>query len=232
MNPKSILIVEDEPSISSGINDYLTASGYQVYIASNGHEALDIINKNHIDLIVLDLMLPDISGYEICEKIRNMNILTPIIMLTARSQENDKIKGLEIGADDYLTKPFSIRELTARIQAQIRRMETLPPPMEEVTINKIHVNFTKMEVIKDNKNLDLTPMEYKMLKYFLSNPDRTIPREELIERVWEYESMITTRTIDNHILKIRKIFEINPKKPQLFETVHGVGYKLNWGKQA
>ena len=226
MKNKKILIVEDDLNILEGIKDNLEAEDLIVQCVNDGAEGLDVALEGSFDLILLDVMLPSLNGFEVCKKLRKEKISTPIIILTARGEEVDKVVGLEIGADDYVTKPFSIRELIARIHAHLRRQENLLQPKEIFEINDAKIDFTKFETTKNGKNIDLTPLEYKVLQYFIQKPDQVISRDELIENVWKYEAQITTRTIDNHILKLRKLVETDPRKPKHFITVHGVGYKF------
>ena len=223
-----ILVVEDELSMQMGIRDNLEFEGYQVDVASDGEEGLKHATAGSYDLIVSDVMMPKMSGFDMCKKLRADGVKTPVIMLTAKGEEIDRVLGLELGADDYITKPFSLRELLARIKAVLRRTaNTAPQPKEEsqVQIGKLHVNFEAYEASSDGREVGMSHKEFELLKYFRSNSNKTITRDELLNEVWGYDAP-TTRTVDNFILKLRQKIEENPSSPKHILTVHGVGYKF------
>lgn len=218
-----ILIIEDEKEMALGLKDNFEFDGHEVLIAENGEKGLNLALEESIDLIMLDIMLPKKSGFDICKELRANKIKTPIIMLTAKGEEIDKILGLELGADDYITKPFSVRELLARVKAVLRRY-----PQQETNKQKmglLEVDFNHYIALKDGKEIDLTHKEFEILKYFHQNSGNTVSRDQLINDVWGYETYPTSRTVDNHILKLRKKVEPDPSHPRHILTVHGIGYK-------
>ena len=224
-----ILIVEDEPNIRMGLVDNLQFEGYEVEIAEDGEVGLKMILEGNYDLIILDVMMPKLSGFDICRTVRGKNIDTPIILLTAKGEEIDKVLGLELGADDYITKPFSLRELLARIKAILRRSNTSPQPQMtgyEVAIGKLSVNFNTYSAKIDGKNTKMSHKEFEILKFLLAHKNETVSRNELLEKIWGYEEQPTTRTVDNFILKLRQKIEQNPNHPTIILTAHGIGYKL------
>ncbi len=221
-----ILIVEDETSMRTGLCDNLDFEGYEVETAEDGEEGLKMILGNTYDLILLDVMLPKMSGFDVCKTVRSKNITTPIIMLTAKGEEIDKVLGLEIGADDYITKPFSLRELLARIKAMLRRSSIEKEMPESVQIGRLKLDFKSYNAWENDDSVALTHKEFEILKYFCDKKNKTISRNELLEKVWGYDQDITTRTIDNFILKLRQKIEENPSHPKHILTVHGIGYKL------
>jgi len=226
---KKILIVEDEPSLIFTLQDTLENEGYNTFIAKEGSKAIEIVKKVNPDLLILDLMLPGISGYDVCKKVRALNYTFPIIMLTARDQEIDKVTGLNIGADDYMTKPFGVKELLARIQARLRRSEKYSQgkPVNEVDLDPIHIDL-KNATAKTPKNgeLDLTTREVELIRYLLANANNPVTRGDLLENVWRYEYSTNTRTVDVHVSKLRSKIEANPDDPKYLVTLHGVGYML------
>lgn len=224
---QKILIVEDEPSMRLGLKDNLEFEGYEVLIAEDGQAALDVIASNTFDLILLDVMLPKVSGFEVCKKIRKEGNTTPIILLTAKGEEIDKVLGLELGADDYVTKPFSLRELLARIKAVLRRGESLQKSSDTiVNIGRLSVNFGSYNASEENDSVQMSHKEFEVLQYLWNKKNNTVSRDELLTNVWGQEIHITTRTIDNFILKLRQKIEIDPNHPKIILTVHGIGYKL------
>lgn len=224
---QKILIVEDEPSMRLGLKDNLEFEGYEVLIAEDGQAALDVIASNTFDLILLDVMLPKVSGFEVCKKIRKEGNTTPIILLTAKGEEIDKVLGLELGADDYVTKPFSLRELLARIKAVLRRGESLQKSSDTiVNIGRLSVNFGSYNASEENDPVQMSHKEFEVLQYLWNKKNSTVSRDELLTNVWGQEIHITTRTIDNFILKLRQKIEIDPNHPKIILTVHGIGYKL------
>lgn len=228
-NQKKILIVEDEPSLIFTLRDTLESEGYDVNVVSTGKEALEQVKENKPDLMLLDLMLPGMSGYEICEKIRNMKYTFPIIMLTARDQEVDKVEGLNIGADDYITKPFGVKELLARIKARLRRASSWSKsgPLESLKLGDVKIDLAEGEVSKpDGKTHDLSTREVEMIHYLVERANQPISRDELLEKVWRYEYSTNTRTVDVHVSKLRAKIEMHPDDPRHLVTLHGVGYML------
>lgn len=228
MKPK-ILIVEDEPSMGSGLKDNLEFEGYDADIALNGMEGLQRLLTNTYDLVLLDVMMPEMSGLDVCRKARSQGVNTPIIFLTAKSEEVDKIVGLELGADDYITKPFSLRELLARVKAALRRAGSAKDDnrsKEEFRIGKLTVNFNSLVASDADGPVKMSHKEYAIIKYLLDHKNEIISRQELLEKVWGYEESPTTRTVDNFIVKIRHKVEEDANNPRIIITVHGTGYKL------
>lgn len=226
---KKILIVEDEPSLIFTLQDTLENEGYNTFIAKEGSKALEIVKEENPDLLILDLMLPGISGYDVCEKVREMNYTFPIIMLTARDQEIDKVTGLNIGADDYMTKPFGVKELLARIQARLRRSDMYAKGnmVKEIDLDPIHINLKNATAEHPEKGqLDLTTREVELIRYLYTNANNPVSRSDLLENVWRYEYSTNTRTVDVHVSKLRSKIEVNPDDPKYLVTLHGVGYML------
>ncbi|MGE5498632.1 MAG: response regulator transcription factor [Syntrophothermus sp.] len=223
---KKILIIEDDSAIVKGIEAALCDGGYQVDSASDGEAGYKKAAKNNYDLILLDLNLPLKNGFDICRDLRADKVFTPVLMLTSRNDEIDKILGLELGADDYLTKPFSIRELEARIKALIRRSHYQEGEKECFDFDGIHIDFKKQEASAGKKKLDLTVREFSLLKYLIDHSGCVITRSQLLDDVWGYNSFPSTRTVDNYILSLRKKIENNPSEPKHILTVHTAGYKF------
>jgi len=226
---KKIVIVEDEPSLVFTLQDTLENEGYNVFVAENGDTAIDIVKKEQPDLMILDLMLPGMSGYDVCRKIRGMNYTFPIIMLTARDQEIDKVTGLNIGADDYITKPFGVKELLARIKARLRRSDKYAnmTPINEVNLDPIHIDLKNAVADHPDKGeLELTTREVELVRYLVSHSNEPVSRDALLENVWRYEFSTNTRTVDVHISKLRSKIEQHPDDPKYLVTLHGVGYML------
>lgn len=225
---KKILVVEDEQSMLLGLKDNLEFEGYQVDTAMEGHEGLQKVLQGSYDLILLDVMLPGVSGFDICKTARKEKVETPIILLTARGEEIDKVVGLELGADDYITKPFSLRELLARIKAILRRAPSGNGESQDVLvkIGNLRVNFKNYQAMEGEQEVKMTHREFEILHYLYLNAGKTVPREELMDKVWGMGNDITTRTVDNFILKLRQKIETDPNTPRIIHTMHGVGYKL------
>ena len=223
----TILIVEDEPSMQLGLKDNLEIEGYSVALASDGEEGLVKIKNNKFDLILLDVMLPKLSGFDVCKAARTAGISTPIILLTARGEEIDKILGLEFGADDYITKPFSLRELLARVKAILRRSQTVVSK-ETLTskIGKLKIDFSAFYAEENGVEVKLSHKEFEILYYLQQNKNQVVTRYDLLEKVWGYDEQPTTRTVDNFIVRLRQKLEINPNQPKVILTVHGTGYKM------
>lgn len=224
---KKILVIEDEPAMREGLKDNLEFEGYSVDTAENGVMGLEKIEKKTYDLIISDVMMPVKSGLDVCRDVRNRNIPVGIILLTAKSQEIDKVLGLELGADDYVTKPFSLRELSARIKAVLRRYDSSTPKKDDskISIGRLLLDFQAYVAKENNEEVHLSHKEFELLKYFIEHPGKTISRDELLEKVWGYEEAPTSRTVDNFMLKLRQKIEHNPSRPRHILTVHGVGYK-------
>jgi len=222
-----ILVVEDELAMLTGLKDNLEIEGYGVDTAADGNDALKKVLENQYSLILLDVMLPGISGFDICRRARKEGIKTPIILLTAKGEEIDKVLGLELGADDYITKPFSLRELFARIKAVLRRYEsTAEPSTNNIQIGKLQVNFPNYEAWFEKVPVKLTHKEFEFLHYMWNNRNKVISRDDLLDNVWGSDYVPTSRTVDNFILKLRQHIEESPNNPKIILTVHGVGYKL------
>ena len=222
----NVLIIEDESALVQGLRDAFEHNGFAVATASNGEAGLNAALIQPRDLIILDLMLPRKDGFEVCRELRGRNIWTPIIMLTARSSEPDRIAGLELGADDYVTKPFSIRELVARARALLRRTAPIEGAAEQVRVGQAVVDFKQYAVIKGKDRHPLTPMEVSLLRMFLGHPHEVITRERLLNEVWGFDAFPTTRTVDTFLLRLRHKIETDPRRPRHFLTVHGAGYKF------
>ena len=221
-----ILVVEDEPNMVVGLRDNFEFEGYEVITASDGVEGLARALEESPDLVVLDVMMPRMSGLEVCKQLRAKRASLPIIMLTARGQEVDKVVGLELGADDYVTKPFSIRELLARVKAVLRRTSVVPKDLDQHSFGDIEVDLRRCRVVKSGQTLDVSSKEFELLKYFICHAGETLSRHQLLEDVWGYEHYPTTRTVDTHLVRLRQKLEPNPEQPQYFLTVHGTGYRF------
>jgi DNA-binding response OmpR family regulator len=221
-----ILVVEDEPNMVVGLRDNFEFEGYEVITAGDGVEGLQLALEESPDLVVLDVMMPRMSGLEVCKQLRAKRASLPIIMLTARGQEVDKVVGLELGADDYVTKPFSIRELLARVKAVLRRTAVIPKDQEQHSFGDVEVDLRRCRVLKAGKALDVSSKEFELLKYFICHSGETLSRHRLLEDVWGYEHFPTTRTVDTHLVRLRQKLEPNPEEPQYFLTVHGTGYRF------
>jgi len=223
---KKILIIEDDPALLAGISESLTDENYIVTKAGDGLKGYNLASESDFDLILLDLILPLKDGFEVCRDLRGAGRNTPIIMLTSKNEEIDKVLGLEMGADDYITKPFSLKELLARIKALLRRAEPAKPDIEEYSFGDITMNLRKMEIEKKGAPLKLSATEYKILKYFIEHEGEVITRDKFLDDVWGYDAFPTTRTVDNYILSLRKKIEDNPAEPEHIVTVHTAGYKF------
>ena len=221
-----ILVVEDEPNMVAGLRDNFEFEGYQVITARDGVEGLQRALDESPDLVVLDVMMPRMSGLEVCKQLRAKRGSIPIIMLTARGQEVDKVVGLELGADDYVTKPFSIRELLARVKAVLRRTSVVPKDQDRRIFGEVEVDLRKCRVLKSGQVIDISSKEFELLKYFIVHSGETLSRDRLLEDVWGYDNYPTTRTVDTHLVRLRQKLEPNPDQPQYFLTVHGTGYRF------
>ena len=223
---KRVLLVEDEPGLVLTLTDRLRAEGYEVASASDGPAGLERATREPWDVMLLDVMLPGMSGFDLCRDIRQKGIATPVIMLTARGQVFDKVLGLKLGADDYLTKPFDMMELLARIEVQLRRRASSPSGGTQYDFGDVSVDFRKAEVTRAGQLLDLSAREFLLLKYFVEHRGATLTRDELLNEVWGYHSMPSTRTVDVHVAWLRQKIEPNPRHPQYVLTIHGLGYKF------
>ena len=228
---KKILIIEDEDSIRMAMEDDFRLENYTVDVASDGLEGLAKGANPETDLIILDIMLPGMNGYDICKKLRGQGIKTPIIMLTAKGQEIDRVLGLELGADDYVTKPFSPRELQARVKAVLRRMEREPDDTgnDLFRFGELEVDFRQYQCRKGGKEIRLTAHEFGLLKYLIQNKDRVIDRYELLDEVWGKDVVVSHRTVDTHMANLRKKIEDDPNRSRLIISIRGIGYKFSSG---
>ena len=224
--PAKILVVEDEPAMVAGLRDNFEFEGYEVITARDGVEGLRRALDESPDLVILDVMMPRMSGLEVCKQIRAKRASIPIIMLTARGQEVDKVVGLELGADDYVTKPFSIRELLARVKSVLRRTAVLPKDKDQHSFADVEVDLRRCRVLRSGKVIDVSSKEFELLKYFICHAGETLSRDRLLEEVWGYETSPTTRTVDTHLVHLRQKLEPDPEQPQYFLTVHGTGYRF------
>jgi two-component system alkaline phosphatase synthesis response regulator PhoP len=221
-----VLIVEDEPDMVLGLKDNFEFEGYEVTTASDGQAALERARQIKPDLVILDIMLPKLSGLEVCKTLRGEGFEAPIVMLTARGQEIDKVVGLELGADDYVTKPFSIRELLARVRAILRRTEGKKPRLSRYRFADVELDFETYRAKKSGEPLDMSPREFELLRYLIERKGETVTRDRLLEDVWGYESYPSTRTVDTHIAKLRAKIGDSGSEPRWIMTIHGVGYKF------
>lgn len=226
-----ILIVEDEPAMQLGLKDNLEIENYQVDVASEGETGLQKIKTGKHDLILLDVMLPKISGFDICKAARAAGIKTPIILLTARGEEIDKVLGLELGADDYITKPFSVRELLARVKAMLRRNQggSTSAAANLTAIGRLQIDFKAFLAKDGDQEIKLSHKEFELLFFLFENRNKVVSRYDILEKVWGYEEQITTRTVDNFIARLRQKVEANVDQPKVILTVHGSGYKMVMG---
>lgn len=221
-----VLIIEDEPDMVLGLRDNFEFEGYDVLVARDGSEGLKRAMSDSPDVILLDIMLPRMSGLDVCRQLRSNGVEAPIIMLTARGQEIDKVIGLEMGADDYVTKPFSIKELLARVRAHLRRARKQVADIESYIFGDVNLNFKKYQATRGEQDIELSPREFELLKYFIQHRGETITRDQLLDDVWGYDNYPFTRTVDNHIAKLRQKVEPVPAEPKYIITVHRVGYKF------
>lgn len=221
-----ILIIEDEPDMRRGLQDNLEYEDFETVSTANGQEGFRLALKEDFDLILLDLMLPGMDGIEVCSKLKEAGSTTPIIMLTARGSEEDKVAGLDIGADDYITKPFSLRELLARIKAILRRTSKDRAQLHEYSFGEFSISFDKYTATKNGVLLELSPREFEILRLFMENENEIVTREQFLKDVWGYTSYPNTRTVDNHIAKLRQKIEKDPESPEHIVTVHRMGYKF------
>jgi DNA-binding response OmpR family regulator len=222
-----ILIIEDERQMARGLKDILEFEGYEVVTVGTGREGIAVVSRREVDCIILDLMLPDLNGYNVCEEIRRLKHTTPIIMLTAKAQDYDKIRGLEVGADDYMTKPFSVGELLARVKAVLRRTVQYAQDVDTVRIGSSTVDVKHFTVQRGTRHHSLSHYEVELFKLLYENVNQPVSRDLILDRVWGTENYPTNRTVDNFIVKLRKKIEEDYKNPKHILTIYGVGYKLS-----
>ncbi len=223
---RRILLVEDEPGLVLTLRDRLTKEGYSVETSADGESGLERAAGEAFDLVLLDVMLPRLNGFDVLRELRKRGIDSPVIMLTAKGQVVDKVVGLKLGADDYVTKPFEMVELLARIEAKLRRTPAIIHPSEGYQFGDVRVEFRRAEVTKADAPLELSAREFQLLKYFIEHRGATLTREELLNEVWGYNAMPSTRTVDVHVAWLRQKIEPNPRHPQYILTIHGMGYKF------
>ena len=223
---KRILVIEDEPQMLLGLRDNLELEGYEVQTAGDGEEGLARASSFGPDLVILDVMLPKKNGFDVCRELRSKSVGIPIVMLTARSAETDKVLGLELGADDYVTKPFSITELLARVRAVLRRSGAQKPSTDVLRIGDIEVDFKLHQAKRGKNRIEFTAREFDLLRYFVQHTGQVVTREQILNEVWGYEEFPTTRTIDNFVAKLRQKIERSPHAPEHILTIHGSGYKF------
>jgi two-component system alkaline phosphatase synthesis response regulator PhoP len=221
-----VLLVEDEPGLQLALTDRLASEGYRVEAAADGHTAVKRATSEPFDVIVLDVMLPGRDGFDVAKTVRQQGVQTPILMLTARTQVVDRVVGLKLGADDYLTKPFEMMELLARIEAKLRRAPAMARLADGYQFGTVAIDFRKAEVTRDGQPLDLAAREFQLLRYFIEHRGATLTRDELLNEVWGYNAMPSTRTVDVHVAWLRQKLEPTPKHPQYILTIHGLGYKF------
>ncbi len=223
---KRLLLIEDEPGLVLTLTDRLVREGYAVESSTDGESGLERAAGEAFDLVILDVMLPRLGGFDVLKELRRRNVETPVIMLTARGQVVDRVVGLKLGADDYVTKPFEMVELLARVEAKLRRAPVTPHPSEGYQFGGVRVDFRRAEVTREGQPLELSAREFQLLKYFIEHRGATLTREELLNEVWGYNAMPSTRTVDVHVAWLRQKIEPNPRHPQFVITVHGMGYKF------
>jgi len=224
---QKILIIEDERDLARGLTDILEFEGYHVASAGTGHEGLRAADRESPDCVILDLMLPDVGGIQVCEELRRRGFRAPILVLTARSQDYDKIRGLEVGADDYMTKPFSVGELLARVKALLRRSAQYAPELETVRVGPSTVDVRHFTVRRGGREHSLSHYEVELFKLLYANSNQPVSRDEILEKIWGTENYPTNRTVDNFIVKLRKKLEEDYRRPKHILTIYGVGYKLS-----
>ena len=224
--PHHVLVIEDEPQMRAMLTDNLEYEGYRVTSVGSGEEALVEFDSQPFSLLLVDVMLPGMSGLEVCERLRGRGVRAPIIILTARSQEVDRINGLEMGADDYVSKPFSVRELLARVKAQVRRDDWHSATGQEFTFGDVTVKVRQRLITRKGKRIPLSTREFELLRYLLAHRNEVVSREQLLRDVWGYHQFSVTRTVDNYIAKLRMQLEPRPHEPRYIVTVHGSGYEL------
>jgi len=223
---KRLLLVEDEPGLVLTLTDRLAREGYSIESSADGESGLERAAGEAFDLVLLDVMLPRLNGLDVLRELRRRGVETPVIMLTARGQVVDKVVGLKLGADDYVTKPFDMAELLARIEAKLRRAPVTPHPAEGYQFGEVRIDFRRAEVTRAGAPLELSAREFQLLRYFIEHRGATLTRDELLNEVWGYNAMPSTRTVDVHVAWLRQKIEPNPRHPQFVLTIHGLGYKF------
>jgi DNA-binding response OmpR family regulator len=223
-----ILIIEDELPMRTALQDVLIGEGYRVLTAADGQSGLERILAEKPDLVLLDLMMPRLDGYEVCTEVRRLSILVPILMLTAKGQIEDRVLGLDVGADDYLVKPFSTEELLARVRALLRRLQRQTHAPARLKLGDVEIDLARQTAMRGRKQLHLTAKEFAMLRLMAETPGQPVSRERFLDAVWGYTAFPTTRTVDNHTASLRSKIEKNPDEPRYIKTVHGLGYKLDF----
>ncbi|MBS1119377.1 MAG: Alkaline phosphatase synthesis transcriptional regulatory protein PhoP [Deltaproteobacteria bacterium] len=230
-----ILVVEDDPSIRLGLEDTLRAKGYEVEVVGRGTEGAERAISGRYDLVVLDVMLPDIDGFEVCRRIRNSKGASrslPVIILSARGAELDRVRGLELGADDYVTKPFSLMELLARVASVLRRAQGEPTEPAGLAFGDIEIDLVGQVASRAGQRIELPSRAFAILKVFARRPGEVVSRDVLLDEAWGYEDYPNTRTVDNHLVKLRRALEVEPERPRWLVTIHGAGYKLDVPKDS
>ena len=222
----TILIIEDDPKMQTGLRDNLEFEGYKVRIEGDGTAGLQTWMDNTFDCVILDVMLPGLSGFDVLRKAREKGVSTPVIMLTAKGEEIDRVLGLELGADDYITKPFSLRELLARVKAVLRRSARGALAGSRVRLGSFEADIDLYDATRDGVEVAMTPKEFEVLKFLWQHRNHTVSRDQLLTNVWGYDESVSTRTVDNFILKLRQKIEEDPADPRYIVTIHGTGYKL------
>jgi len=223
---RHVLVIEDEPQMRSMLTDNLEFEGYRVTAFASGEEALQAVATRHYALLLVDVMLPGISGFDVCQQLRARGLHVPIVLLTARTHEQDRIRGLDLGADDYVSKPFSVRELLARVRALVRRDDWHSPGSGEFTLGDVVVNARQRLVLKKGRRVALSAREFELLRYLYAHRNEVVSREQLLRDVWGYSHLSVTRTVDNYVAKLRMHIEPRPHEPRYLITVHGSGYQL------
>ncbi len=223
---KAILIIEDDISILRGLKDNLSFEGYEILTSSDGQEGLQMAIDNQIDMLLLDIMLPGINGYNICQKLKKEKPDLPIIIISARGTEIDKVIGLDFGADDYITKPFSIPELLARIRAVFRRSQNSTKDIDKYSFGNVTLDFKRFQAFFNNEEIKLSSREFAIMKYLIEHEGDVIHRHDLLDKVWGYDVIPSTRTVDNYMLDLRKKFEKDPANPKYIISIRGAGYKF------
>jgi DNA-binding response OmpR family regulator len=225
-SPREVLVVEDEPQMRALLTDNLEFEGYHVTAVESGEQALEALGQRSVSLVLVDVMLPGMSGFNLCEQLRDRGTRVPIIILTARTHEQDRIRGLDLGADDYVSKPFRVRELLARVRAQVRRDDWRSTSDAEFTFGDVKVNVRQRLVLRKGRRVPLSAREFELLRYLLVHRNEVVGREQLLRDVWGYNQLSVTRTVDNYIAKLRTRLEPRPHDPRYIVTVHGSGYQL------
>jgi DNA-binding response OmpR family regulator len=223
---RHVLVIEDEPQMRAMLVDNLEFEGYRVTAVASGEEALQKCAHQQFALLLVDVMLPGISGFDVCEQVRARGLHVPIVVLTARTHERDRVQGLDLGADDYVNKPFSVRELLARVRAQVRRDDWHSPASEEFSLGDVVVRPRQRLVLKKGRRIVLSAREFELLRYLFAHRNEVVSREQLLRDVWGYHQLSVTRTVDNYVAKLRMHIEPRPHEPRYLVTVHGSGYQL------